>query len=177
MNAGTLTLAGLNAGSTAPVFAGTTATIGSGGLLALANSGTGNLGLITYANNIVTSGAVSNLHIGNNGANTQNTIVVADLALDGGNLLNVSSANGYLLRIAYLSGDTAGGAVPRINVASGATVVIFSYSGDQPINVGQGSLVFPDLVTIGQTNTLASAVTLSGSYPWASRTRCSPGPT
>jgi autotransporter-associated beta strand protein len=168
VNAGTLTLAGLNGASTAPVFAGSNVLINDGGLLSLQNSGTGSNGLISYANNITinASNSTANIHVGNNGANTLNTIEVADLSLLGGQILNVSSANGYILRLLNVSGDTPTGLVPQINVASGATVVVFGYSGDKPINVGQGSLVFPDLVTIGQTNTLAGGdVTLSGSYP------------
>jgi autotransporter-associated beta strand protein len=166
VNAGTLALAGLNSNSTAPVFTGTTATIGDGGLLALQNSGTGSNGLISYANNIVTTGSVSNLHVANNGANTGNAIEITDLLLNGGNILNVSSANGYNLRLLNVSGDAVGGAVPMINVASGLSVTILGFTGDAPINVGQGTLVFPDIVTIGTTTTLAGgAVVLNGTYP------------
>jgi autotransporter-associated beta strand protein len=166
VNAGTLALAGLNAGSTAPVFTGTTATIGNGGMLSLLNSGTGSLGLISYANNIVVNPAAiaANLHVGNNGANTANTIEVGGLTLNGGQILNVSSQNGYNLRLLNIT--SSGSGVPQINVNAGARVVVFGFTaGFQPINVGQGELVFPDLVTIGQTNTLAADVTLSGSYP------------
>ena len=168
LNAGTLALAGINSGSTAPVFGGTNVTINDGGLLALQNNGTGSNGLISYANNIVINGALAsaNLHVANNGANTGNAIEIADLTLNGGQILNISSANNYGLRLLNVSGDTVGGAVPRINVAAGLTVTILGYTGDAPINVGQGTLLFPDIVTIGTPTTLSGgAVVLNGSYP------------
>jgi len=174
VDAGVLTLAGLNDANTSPVFGGTDATINSGGMLSLQNNGTGSNGLITYANNIVINSGLmaANLHVGNNGSNTGNTVAVSDLTLNGGRTLNVSSANGYILRLLNVSGDTVGGAVPQINPALGSTVVVFSYSGDKPINVGQGSLLFPDLVTIGTTTQLTplggspgDPIVLSGTYP------------
>ncbi|MCX6850548.1 MAG: autotransporter-associated beta strand repeat-containing protein [Verrucomicrobia bacterium] len=169
VNAGTLTLAGLNDNSTAPVFSGTLATIGNGGLLSLQNNGTANNGVISYANNIVINGslAAASLNVGNNGANTGNTIAINDLQLNGGQILNVSSANGYTLRLVNISGDTVGGAAPMINVASGSTVVVFGWSGDKPVNVGQGNLLFTDQVQIGTTTTLSSGapIVLNGAYP------------
>ncbi|MFM9148415.1 MAG: autotransporter-associated beta strand repeat-containing protein, partial [Verrucomicrobiota bacterium] len=167
VNAGTLALAGLNAGSTSPVFAGTSATINNGGMLSLLNSGTASNGLISYANNIVVSGslAAANLHVGNNGSNTGNTIEVSNLTLNGGQILNVSSQNGYNLRL--LNVTTAAG-IPQINVNAGARVVVFGFTpGSQPINVGQGELVFPDLVPIGTTTALngGTPITLNGAYP------------
>lgn len=167
VNAGTLTLAGINSGSTAPILAGTTATIGTGGLLALQNSGTGSNGLIQYANSVITTGSFSNIHVGNNGANSNNTVELANLTLNGGQTLNVSSANGYSLRLLNVIGDTLDAVAPQINPAAGTSVIIFGFTGDKPINVGQGTLVFPDLVTIGTSTTLngGTPVTLSGSYP------------
>ncbi|MFN5805594.1 MAG: autotransporter-associated beta strand repeat-containing protein, partial [Opitutia bacterium] len=168
VNAGTLALAGLNAGSTSPVFAGTNVTIGDGGMLSLLNNGTGSLGLVSYATGITINGAnaAANLHVGNNGANTSNTVEVPSLTLLGGQILNVSGQNGYSLRLLNVTGDAVGGSVPQINVASGTSVYVFDYEGDKPINVGQGSLIFPDLVTIGTTTTLPTGtIALSGNYP------------
>ena len=168
VNAGTLALAGLNAGSTAPIYAGTTATIGNNGMLALLNSGTGSNGIISYAGKIAVSGSLSfaNISVGNNGANTGNTVQLDELLLNGGQTLNVTSANSYVLRILNLTGDTADGTAPQLNVASGSTAVVFSYTGDKPVNVGLGSLVFPDLVYAATSTTLAAnPVVLSGSYP------------
>ncbi len=169
INAGTLTLAGLTGATASPVSATSTVTINNGGLLSLQNNGGSSNSMITYANKVIAAGSVSNLNIGNYTAtNTSNTIVVNDLSLAGGNILNVSGTNSYGLKINNLSGDAVGGDVPQINVAAGTSVTIIGYSGDKPINVGQGSLLFPGILTIGSSTTFSTnPITLSGTYPLA----------
>ncbi len=168
VNAGTLALAGLNAGSTAPIYAGTTATIAGNGMLALLNSGTGSNGIVAFAGKIAVATGLdfANISVGNNGANAGNTIQVDELLLVGGQTLNVSSANSYILRILNLTGDEVDGIAPKFNVAAGTTAVVFDYDGDRPVNVGLGSLVFPDLVYSASATTLSGgAIALNGSYP------------
>ena len=56
---------------------------------------------------------------------------------------------------------------------AGGTVQVFGWTGDKPVNTGLGTLVFPDIVIIGGSTTIADrtpdvaagVVTLSGSYP------------
>src|SRR5205823_1458164 len=78
VSAGTLALAGLNAGTTAPVPMGSTVTLSNTGLLSLQNNGASGNGIITYANDITVDPLVSTvgLNVGNNGANLNNVVEV-----------------------------------------------------------------------------------------------------
>src|SRR5262249_34121299 len=103
----------------------------------------------------------------NNGANTNNVIDVPSLTIPANNTLNVTANNGYILRIESVNDGAPGSGAAKINVPGGATVQVFGWTGDKPVNVGPGALVFPDIVTIGQTTTLngGAAIALNGSYP------------
>ncbi|HEY5315429.1 MAG TPA: autotransporter-associated beta strand repeat-containing protein, partial [Pirellulales bacterium] len=160
VNAGVVVLGG-SAGGVAAPLANPIITITSTGTLALQNNGSGNNGLITYTGLNVTINNLSpfsNLFVGNNGANTGNTIEIPSLTMSGGQVLNLANANNYSLIIESLIDATPGvGPAPEINVPAGMTVYDYTYtSGDQPINTGLGNLIFPDVVTLGTTTTLNS---------------------
>ncbi|MEI9897823.1 MAG: autotransporter-associated beta strand repeat-containing protein [Chthoniobacter sp.] len=156
LNAGTLILAGLNGASPSP-FSGNV-TINNGGLLSFQNNGTGSSGLITYSNGVILNSALSaaNIFVGNLTANTGNTIELPSVTIAGGQILDVSSANSYQLRIDNIQDGVSG--VPFINPGLGTTVLILTWTGDKPAKLpgAQGSVIFPDIIAINQSNILTT---------------------
>ncbi|OYW76067.1 MAG: hypothetical protein B7Z37_10495, partial [Verrucomicrobia bacterium 12-59-8] len=164
VNAGVLVLGGATSSTPQPLL-NATITLTSNGTLALENNGLSNSGLILYQGLSVTINPDSNyanLFVGNassigvavSGNGTGNAIKIPQLTMSGTQVLNLGSANAYSLIIQNLT-DTSG--VPRINVPAGMTAYVYNYSaGNKPLNIGQGSLYFPDITTLGATTTLAT---------------------
>ncbi|RFC41660.1 MAG: Autotransporter-associated beta strand repeat-containing protein, partial [Verrucomicrobia bacterium] len=153
LNAGTLLLGGPAGSSVSPLPSYTstptsTITLNSG-LLQLLNNGPSSGSIISYADTALVSGtsasAVS-LQIGPYSANTANTIEVGSLTMTGGQILNVLGSSNYSLRIDNL--DSSGTAAVRINPSSGTTVAVYNFTGAKPLNIGLGSLIFPNIVSL-----------------------------
>ena len=164
IDAGVLVLGGV-AGSVAAPLANPNITITSNGTLALQNNGLGNNGLITYSGLNITVGGTSNyanLYVADSSANTGNTIEVPQLTLSStiDQVLNLANSNNYSLILQSVS-DPAG---LQLNIPSGMTVTVYNYTaGEKPVNIGAGTLVLPDAVTIGTSTALngGSAIELS----------------
>ena len=174
VEAGTLLFAGLNGSAAAPIGGGNL-TLGNAGLVQLFNSGVSSFGVISYSTPLVVSGSATagNLQLGNNGgSNVSNTIELSTVNMTGGQILNVAANNSYNLRVLSLA--TTGSTPVKINPQAGTTVTIYDYGTDEslrPINIGQGLLVFPDLLTIGTSSLLDNSgfsggtLTMGGSTP------------
>ena len=118
------------------------------------------MGVVSYSSGLATSAGAKgfSLDIGNNGANVSNTVEVPTVSMFGGQVLNVTASNSYALRI--LKMNTSGGTPVKINPAAGTVVTVYDYGTDpalKPINVGAGSLLFPEVLTLGATATAQNA--------------------
>ena len=165
LNGGNLVMAGLNGGFASPIPGGAALINSSSALLSLLNNGGGSGTVITYANDITLAGAISGagLNIGNNGANTNNIVEVANLNIASGQTLDVSSANGFQLRL--LNVNTTGATAARLNPSLGTIIYVFNYGSLKPVNVGLGTVIFPELPVINTTTPLANGSTITGLNP------------
>ena len=164
VNAGVMVLGGLTGSTPQPLQAGSV-TLTSNGMLALENNGLSNSGQILYQGLSITvnpSSNYANLFVGNassigvavSGNGTGNAIKVPQLTMTGTQVLNLGSANAYSLIIQNVT-DTTG--APQFNVAAGMTAYVYNYTtGNKPVNIGLGSLYFPDIATAGTSTTLAT---------------------
>jgi autotransporter-associated beta strand protein len=167
LNAGNLVMAGLNGGFASPIPGGTALINSSGALLSLLNNGGGNGTIITYSNDITLSGSITGagLNIGNNGSNSNNIVEVANLNIASGQTLDVSGANGYQLRL--LNVNTTGSTAALLNPALGTTIFVLSYGSVKPVNVGLGTVIFPEVPVINTASALSNGSTITGLNPVA----------
>jgi autotransporter-associated beta strand protein len=168
LNAGNLVLGGLpGTNNVSPLVSGSSVLVNSDqALLSFMNNGGGSGGVISYANDVQILGSLTqaNLHAGNFTANTGNVVEVQNLNVTSGQTINISSSNSYNVRL--LNVNTTGGSPVNLNVAGGTTVLVFNYGAQQPVNVGKGTLLFPDQPYINQTNTISGGtISLNGTYP------------
>lgn len=201
--AGTLVLSGTNSHSGGTIIGpgtngilrvtntaglGTGAVTVNGGILELLNNGAGNNGTITHTNNvIINSGNNSTIHVGNNGANTGNTIVIGNTSFNLGNsTLNVTGANDYQLRINALltGGGSAGTAVlnPTTaniivgNYTNGSVARTLQLGGTSTGNIIQGNMANgggTGVVTIHKTDN--STWSLNGNNTFSGGTSITAG--
>ena len=132
------------------------------GLLSLLNNGAASNSQILYSAPIVggLGAAAVNLQIGNAGSNTGNTIELASVSLAGGQILNIAGNNSYNLQIDSLA--SSGTAAVRLNPSAGTKVTVLDYNGLKPVNIGLGTVIFPDLVTIGTVSALNNSIVSNG---------------
>ncbi|WP_395730694.1 autotransporter-associated beta strand repeat-containing protein [Prosthecobacter sp.] len=164
VNEGVMVLGGATGNAPQPL-ANANVTITSNGTLALENNGLSNSGLIVYQGLSITvnpNSNYANLFVSNassigvtvSGNGTGNAIKIPQLTMTGTQVLNLASANAYSIIFQNVTNTTG---APRFNVAAGTTAYVYGYTaGNKPVNIGLGSLYFPDIVTQGTTTTVAT---------------------